>query len=521
MQALQRPQFPFPTLIVGLLVGLALGAILGYHLYRYLSEKRVDSARQRAESIIAKADRSMEQRKQELELEFKSEQVRLREETENNARTMRRDIQRQEERLQRRQETLDRRFDELDTREKNLQRRQSKLDRRAGEISKIEAKHLAELERISALTQDEAKALLLDMVRDDTRQDMARVIREVEAQAHEEAERRARKIVTMAIQRLASDQVAEITVSSVSLPTDEMKGRIIGRQGRNIRAIERATGVDLIVDDTPEAVIISSFDPIRREVARLALTKLVTDGRIHPARIEKEVQKAQNEVDQAVWEAGEQALYETGLQGLHPEIMKLLGRLKFRTSYGQNQYFHAIETAQLAGMLAAELGGDVRIAKLGGLLHDLGKAVTHEVEGPHALVGADLARRYGVPDKAVNCIASHHHEMEPESLEAILVESADAVSGARPGARREALETYLRRVTALEDVANSFEGVEQSYAIQAGREIRIVVKPNTVDDMGAITLSRDIAKKVEDSLEYPGQIKVTVIRETRSVEYAK
>jgi ribonuclease Y len=325
----------------------------------------------------------------------------------------------------------------------------------------------------------------------------------------------------MAIQRIASEQVAETTISSVELPSDEMKGRIIGRQGRNIRAIEQATGVDLIVDDTPEAVIISSFDPVRREVARLALSKLVVDGRIHPARIEKEVQKAQEEVDQAMWEAGEQALYDTGLQGLHPEIIKLLGRLKFRTSYGQNQLYHAVETSHLAGIVAAELGADVRTAKLGGLLHDLGKAVTHEVEGPHAVVGADIARRYGIPPKVVNCIASHHHEIEQESLEAIIVEAADAVSGARPGARREALETYLKRVTALEDLANSFEGVEQSFAIQAGREIRIVVRPNVVDDLGAIALSRDIAKKVEDTLEYPGQIKVTVIRETRSVDFAK
>jgi ribonuclease Y len=343
------------------------------------------------------------------------------------------------------------------------------------------------------LSTEDAKDLLLDLVRDETRQDMARVIREVEAEANAEADRRARKLIVMAIQRIAAEQVAETTISSVELPSDEMKGRIIGRQGRNIRAIEQATGVDLIVDDTPEAVIISSFDPVRREVARLALSKLVVDGRIHPARIEKEVQKAQEEVDQVMWEAGEQALYDTGLQGLHPEIIKLLGRLKFRTSYGQNQLYHAVETSHLSGILAAELGADVRIAKMGGLLHDLGKAVTHEVEGPHAIVGADIARRYGIPPKVVNCIASHHHELDQESLEAIIVEAADAVSGARPGARREALETYLKRVTALEDVANSFDGVEQSFAIQAGREIRIVVRPNVVDDLGAIALSRDIA----------------------------
>lgn len=507
--------------LVMLLVGIAVGAACGYFLYQYLSEKRLQSARMRADEILKEAATAAELQRQEADLAAKAEMVRLREEAELELRRKRRDIQRQEERLQKRQELLDKRLEELDSRDKNLQKRQSKLDKRANELEQLESKHLEELQRISGLSIEEAKQLLLEAIRDETRQDMARVIREVEAEAKEEADRRARKIITLAIQRIASEQVAESTISSVPLPSDDMKGRIIGRQGRNIRAIESATGVDLIVDDTPEAVIVSSFDPVRREVARLALSKLVTDGRIHPARVEKEVQKAQAEVEQVIWEAGEQAIYETGLQGLHPEVQKLLGRLRFRTSYGQNQLYHAIETAHLAGIIAAELGADVRAAKMGGLLHDLGKAVTHEVEGPHALVGADIARRYGVPAKVVNIIASHHHEVEPESLEAVIVEAADAISGARPGARREALETYLRRVTALEDLANSFEGVEQSYAIQAGRELRIVVRPNAVDDMGAITLAREIAKKVEDNLEYPGQIKVTVIRETRSVEYAK
>ncbi len=514
-------QTPVMLSLLGLLVGLAIGAVIGHFLYRYLNAERIRAATSRAEEIERDAERTAEQLHTQAELQLKEEQVRLREEMEQETTIRRRDLRRQEERLQRRQETLDRKLEELESRDKNLQKRQKNLDKRIADLDKLEAQHQKELERISGLSTDEAKLLLLDSVRDETRQDMARVIREVEAEAQAEADRRARKIVTMAIQRVASEQVAETTVASVPLPSDEMKGRIIGRQGRNIRSIEQATGVDLIVDDTPEAVIISSFDPVRREVARLAISKLVVDGRIHPARVEKEVQKAQEEVEQVIWEAGEQATYDTGLQGLHPEVIKLLGRLRFRTSYGQNQLYHAVETAHLAGVLAAELGADVRVAKMGGLLHDLGKAVTHEVEGPHALVGADIARRFGVPPKVVNIIASHHHEVEPESLEAILVEAADAVSGARPGARREALETYLRRVTALEDLANSFEGVEQSYAIQAGREIRIVVKPNVVDDMAAITLSRDIAKKVEDNLEYPGQIKVTVIRETRSVEYAK
>ena len=514
-------QIPVILLILGLLLGLVVGAVIGYFLYRYVSAERIKSATARAEDIVQNAERTVEQMRYQVELQTKEEQVRLRDELEQETNTRRRDLRRQEERLQRRQETLDRKLEDLENRDKSLQKRQKSLDKRTADLEKTETQQQRELERISGLSPDEAKQLLLDSVRDETRQDMARVIREVEAEAQSEADRRARKLITMAIQRVAAEQVAETTVASVPLPSEEMKGRIIGRQGRNIRSIEQATGVDLIVDDTPEAVIISSFDPVRREVARLALSKLVVDGRIHPARVEKEVRKAQEEVDQVIWEAGEQATYDTGLQGLHPEVIKLLGRLRFRTSFGQNQLYHAVETAHLAGVLAAELGADVRMAKMGGLLHDLGKAVTHEVEGPHALVGADIARRFGVPAKVVNMIAAHHHEVEPESLEAILVEASDAISGARPGARREALETYLRRVTALEEIANAFEGVEQSYAIQAGREIRIVVKPNVVDDMAAIALSRDIAKKVEDNLEYPGQIKVTVIRETRSVDYAK
>jgi ribonuclease Y len=362
---------------------------------------------------------------------------------------------------------------------------------------------------------------LLEAVEKDTRDDMARKIRQVEAEAKEEAEKRARELITLAVQRVASDQVSEISVSSVELPSDEMKGRIIGRAGRNIRAIEKATGVDIVVDDTPEAVTISSFDPVRREVARVALSKLILDGRIHPARIEKLVEDARAEVNQVIKEEGERAALEAGVPGLHPEVLKLLGRLKFRTSYGQNQHQHSVETARLAGILAAELGADVKVAKMGGLLHDLGKAIDHEVEGTHAQLGADFAKRYGVPDRVVNVIRSHHHEEEQQSLEAIIVESADAISGARPGARRESLETYLKRVKDLEDIANAFQGVAQSYAIQAGREVRIVVRPEEIDDLAAIRLSKDIAQKVEDNMQYPGQIRVTVIRETRAVEYAK
>ena len=512
---------PVVMMVLGLLLGLGIGAAIGYYVYRSMHNLKIKSATAQAEEITKEAEKAAAQQRQQIELNAKEEFVRLREEFDREANEKRRDLRRQEERLQRRQDVLDMRMEEVESRDRNLQKRQQNLDKRQSGLEKIEEQKQQELERVSAMTADDAKQLLIESVRDDARQDMARVIREVEAEAHAEADRRARKLIIMAIQRLASETVAETTVSSVPIPSDDMKGRIIGRQGRNIRAIEAATGVDLVVDDTPEAVTISSFDPVRREVARLTLTRLVADGRIHPARVEKEVKKAQQEVDQTMWEAGEQALYDTGLQGLHQEVIKLLGRLRFRTSYGQNQLFHAVETSHLAGILAAELGADVRTAKLGGLLHDLGKAVTHEVEGPHALVGADIARRFGVSPIVVNIIASHHHEVEPESLEAVIVEAADAVSGARPGARREALETYLKRVTALEDLANSFEGVEQSYAIQAGREIRIVVKPDVVDDLAAVLLSRDIAKKVEDSLEYPGQIKVTVIRETRSVDFAK
>jgi ribonuclease Y len=402
-----------------------------------------------------------------------------------------------------------------------LSQRQSSLDKRQNQLQKLEQERLAELERVANMSQEDARNMLLQTVEQDARQDMARVIRQVEAEAKEDGERRARKIVTMAVQRIASDQVSEIAVSTVPLTSDDMKGRIIGRQGRNIRALEKATGVDLVVDDTPEAVLLSCFDPVRREVARVALTRLIIDGRIHPARIEKVVASAKGEVDQIIREAGEQAAIEAGVPGLRPEILKLLGRLKFRTSYGQNQLDHAVETAHLAGIMASELGAKVHIAKAGALLHDLGKAVDHEVEGPHALIGADLAKRHGISPAVINCIAAHHSEADSESLEAVIVEAADAISGARPGARRESLEAYVKRIKALEEVANSFDGVNETYAIQAGREIRILVKPEQIDDLAAIHLSKDVAKAVEENLQYPGQIKVTVIRETRAVDFAK
>jgi len=511
-------------IVLGILLALGIGGMIGYLLRQYLIEARIRRAEARIQAAEEQAARTIaeaETRAREMTLAARDEAIRMRDEAEADISRRRLDLQRTEERLQNRLEALERRFEQIEAREKRLNQRQSQVDKRFNELQKMEEERQAELERIAQLTAEEAKAELLKLVEQESRQEMARIIRQTEAEMMEQAEDKARRLITLALERVASDHVSETTVTSVPLPNDEMKGRIIGRQGRNIRAIEMSTGVDLVVDDTPEAIIISSFDPVRREVARMAIGKLVQDGRIHPARIEREVEKARQDVERQIREAGEQAAIETGLQGLHPEILKLVGRLKYRTSYGQNQYYHAIETAHLAGILAAELKADVKAAKMGGLLHDLGKAVSHEVEGPHAQVGAEIARRYGVPEKVVNIIASHHHEIEMDNLEAVIVATADAISGARPGARREALETYIKRVTELEELANSFEGVQQSYAIQAGRELRIIVKPEDVDDLATIKLAKEIARKVEDNLEYPGQIKVTVIRETRSTEFAK
>ena len=508
-----------PTIVAIVLgiVGLAIGAAAGYYYFRYRSRLLVDSAEQRAERIVADAETAA---KEKL-VQVRDETIKQRNEVDREVKQRERELRQEEDRLQKRRVQLDERFEQLDKRDRQLGQRQSNLDKRTNQLEKLEKDRLAELERVANMSQDEAKDLLLKTVEQDARQDMARLIREIETEAREEGERRAREIVTLSIQRIASDQVAEVAVSTVPLPSDEMKGRIIGRQGRNIRALENATGVDLVVDDTPEAVLLSCFDPVRREIARVALNKLILDGRIHPARIEKVVAKARDEVNQIIREAGEEASVEAGVPGLHPEILKLLGRLKFRTSYGQNQLAHAVETAHLAALLAAEVGANVQIAKAGALLHDLGKAVDHEVEGAHALIGADIAKRYGMPPAVVNAIAAHHAESESESLEAVIVEAADAISGARPGARREALETYVKRIKALEEVASAFEGVAETYAIQAGREIRIIVKPEQVDDLAAIQLSKNVAKAVEENLQYPGQIKVTVIRETRAVDFAK
>jgi ribonuclease Y len=494
-----------------------VGAAGGYFFFQYQSKVRVEGAERQAERIISDAEKDAKEKLYQAQEEV----MRRKNQAEQEAKARERELRQEDDRLQQRRARLDDRFEQLEKRERNLSQQQSALDKRRNQLETLEQERLDELQRVANMSQDEAKSLLLQTVEQEARQDMARLIREVEAEARETAEKKARKIVTVAVQRIASDQVSEIAVSTVPLPSDDMKGRIIGRQGRNIRALEAATGVDLVVDDTPEAVLLSCFDPVRREVARVALNRLILDGRIHPARIEKVVASARDEVNQVIREAGEQAAIDAGVPGLHPEIIKLLGRLKFRTSYGQNQLAHSVETAHLANILANELGANAQIAKAGALLHDLGKAVDHEVDGPHAIIGADLAKRYRVQPAVIDCIAAHHGEAESETLESIIVEAADAISGARPGARRESLETYVKRIRALEEVATSFDGVAESYAIQAGREIRIIVKPEQVDDLAAIELSKNIAKSVEENLQYPGQIKVTVIRETRAVDFAK
>lgn len=500
------------------LVALLVGAAVGYLVRQQLAGQDLELAQSNADKLQAEASA----KRNELLLEAKDDALKIRTAAEMEHRERRAELQRQERRLQQKDENLDRKLEGVERREKNLTVREKEQDTLRSDIEEVKAQQFRELERISELTRESAKAEILKTVEEEVKVDVAKLIRQLESQAREEADRRARKIITMAVQRCATDLVAETTVSVVPLPNDEMKGRIIGREGRNIRALESATGVDLIIDDTPDAVTLSGFDPVRREIARLALTKLVADGRIHPARIEEIVEKTKAEVEVEIRQAGEEAALEAGVHGLHPEVIKLLGRMKYRTSYGQNIRLHAIEVSHIAQIIASEIGADVAVAKRAALLHDLGKAVDHEFEGPHALIGAELAKRYGESPKVVHAIAAHHaDEEEPQSLEAVIVQASDAISGARPGARRESLEHYIKRLEALENVANSFEGVEKSFAIQAGREVRIIVKPEEIDDLGSIRLARDIVKRIEETLQYPGQVKVTVVREIRAVDYAK
>ena len=499
------------------LVGWVVGRNVGYRRHQAEAEAKQRELGTSAKEIIQQS----ENQAKDILLRAKDEALKVRNQAEEEVVRRLAELNKEDQRLLRRREDLDRKNDQLEQRRTQLDKRTATLDKREAELGKMQAERLAELQRVAAMTREEAKAMLVATVEKDARADMARTIRQIDEAAKAEGEMRARKIIATAIQRIASDHVAEISVSVVPLPSDEMKGRIIGRNGRNIRAFEQAAGVDVVVDDTPEAVTISSFDPVRREVAKRAMAKLVVDGRIHPAHIEKLISDAQKEVEAYIREAGEQAAFEAGVPGLHPEIMRLVGRLRFRTSYGQNQHAHAIETSQIAGVIASEMGADVTLAKTAGLLHDLGKAIDHEVEGTHAAIGAEYARRYGANAKVVNAIAAHHHEQEQETVEAIIVEAADAISGARPGARRESYEQYVKRVRTLEEIANSFDGVQSSYALQAGREVRIIVRPDSIDDLAAIQLSKNIARKIEESMTYPGQIRVTVIRETRAMELAK
>lgn len=507
--------------IIICIVVLVIGLLIGYILRKNIGEKTIGSAEQKAKNLILDAEKKSETIKKEITLEAKEEAHRMRNDVEREVRERRAEIQRSERRLIQKEESVDRKLENIEKREESITKHENQIQEKKKELDNFVAKQVEELEKISGLTADEAKALLLEEIEKDVRHDASLMIKDIESKAKEEADKRAKEIITGAIQRCAADHVAESTVSVVALPNDEMKGRIIGREGRNIRTLETITGVDLIIDDTPEAITVSSFDPVRREIARLALEKLIADGRIHPTRIEDMVEKARREVDRTIKEEGERACYETGVHNLHPELVKILGRQKFRTSYGQNVLNHSIEVAHISGLLAAELGVDVPLAKRAGLLHDLGKAVDHEMEGSHVQLGVELARKYKESPAVVHAIEAHHGDVEPQTVIACLVQAADAISAARPGARRENVENYIRRLEKLEELTGSYPGVEKSYAIQAGREVRIMVKPEEVSEDSMILLARDIARKLEAELEYPGQIKVNVIRETKAVDYAK
>ena len=526
---------PILWILLGLVIGAAAGAFGGYTYRRNTMEKKIGRNEEFARNLLEDANRKADEYKKEKILEAKEEILKAKaendrekaeneremRENEREIRERRTELQRNERRVAQREETLDKKSDNLEAREESLNKKQAELQQAEEEIQALRAKEDAELERIAGMTRDEAQQIISERVQKEAYHDAAAMVRDIEARAKEEGEKKARNIIALAIQKCAADHVAESTVSVINLPNDDMKGRIIGREGRNIRALESATGVDLIIDDTPEAIIVSAFDPVRREIARLTVEKLIADGRIHPARIEEMVEKAKKEVENQIREAGENAVFETNQHGLHHELVKLLGRLRYRTSYGQNVLKHSIEVSHLAGLMAAELGADVQLAKRAGLLHDIGKAVDHEAEGTHVTLGGELARKYHESPDVIHCILAHHNDVEPQTVEAVLVQAADAISAARPGARRESLENYIKRLEKLEQIAMSFDGVEKCYAIQSGREVRIMVKPDDVSDDGTKILAKEIAKRIEKEMEYPGQIRVNVIRETRSTEYAK
>jgi ribonucrease Y len=498
-------------------LALIIGAAAGYFFHRYQVEQQRKNQQERADNILKGAN----EQARLIESQSRENATRIVQAAETEIKERRVELNKETERLDKRRSELDNRADKLEQREQNINKRQSQVDKRANEMDKIYEDQMKKLEFIAQMSQDDAKKELFALVEKEARGDMARIIRQIEAEAREEGEKRARKLIADAIQRVASEHVAEVTRAVVTLPSEEMKGRIVGRNGRNIKAFEQAAGVDVIVDDTPDSVTVSCFDSVRREIGRRALAKLILDGRIHPAHIEKVVEDETKAVEKIINEAGEQAAYDANISGLHPEVLRMMGRLKFRTSYGQNQLAHAVEVSKLAGILAAEIGANIELSKQGGFLHDIGKAMDHNQEGTHAMLGAEYCKRYGVNPKVINAIASHHHEVDQETVEAVIAEAADAISGARPGARREDLEAYIKRIRNLEELSTSFEGVQQAFAIQAGREVRVIVKPENIDDLASARLARDIAKKIEETMQYPGQIKVTVIRETRSTEFAK
>ena len=507
---------PIVSIIINVLV-LVIGVVAGYFIHRYQAEQRVKGQQDKADTILKGAN----EQARLIESQARDNATKVVQAAETEIKERRVELNKESDRLDKRRSELDNRADRLEQREATVNKRQSQVDKRGNEIDKLYEDEMKKLEQIAQMTQDDAKKDLFAAVEKEARGDMARIIRQIEAEAREEGEKRARKLIADAIQRVASEHVAEVTRAVVTLPSEEMKGRIVGRNGRNIKAFEQAAGVDVIVDDTPDSVTVSCFDSVRREIGRRALAKLILDGRIHPAHIEKVVEDETKAVEKIINEAGEQAAYDANVAGLHPEVLRMMGRLKFRTSYGQNQLAHAVEVSKLAGILAAEIGANIELSKLGGFLHDIGKAMDHNQEGTHAMLGAEFCKRYGVNAKVVNAIASHHHEIEQETVEAVIAEAADAISGARPGARREDLEAYIKRIRNLEELSVSFDGVEEAFAIQAGREVRVIVKPEKIDDLTSARLARDIAKKIEETMQYPGQIKVTVIRETRATEFAK